>query len=57
MKKELTKKVEAVRNSLNQEIKAYPKWVKIAVTILLATGFFLTAACVVVAVKKFKKKD
>lgn len=55
--KNLTNKVKAVSNSLNKEIKAYPKWARITVTVLLATGFFLTAACVVVAVRKFKKKD
>lgn len=57
MRKKFNKKVKAVKNHLNQEIKTWPKWAKIAVTLLLVTGFFLTAAITVLAVKKLRKKN
>lgn len=57
MRKKINKKVKAVKNHLNQEIKNWPKWAKVLVTILLVTGFFLTAAATVFAVRKLRKKN
>lgn len=56
MKKKINKKMRVVKDHLRQEIKHWPKWARVAVTILLVTGFFLTAAATVLAVKKLKKK-
>lgn len=57
MKKKINKKMKMVKNHLHQEIKNWPKWAKVAVTVLLVTGFFLTAAATVFAVRKLKKKN
>lgn len=57
MRKKINKKMKMVKDHLHQEIKHWPKWAKIAVTILLVTGFFLTAAVTVLAVKKLRKKN
>ena len=56
MKKKYQQKMKAVKNCLHQEIKHWPKWAKVLVTILIVTGFFLTAAVTVLAVKKLKRK-
>ena len=55
--KKLNKKMKMVKNHLHQEIKHWPTWAKVAVTILLVTGFFLTATATVLAVKKLRKKN
>lgn len=55
--KKLNKKMKMVKNHLRQEIKHWPLWARVAVTILIVTGFFLTAAGVVLAVRKLKKKN
>ena len=55
--KKLNKKMKMVKNHLHQEIKTWPKWAKVTVTILIVTGFFLTAAATVLAVKKLRKKN
>lgn len=56
MKRKLNKKMNMVKNHIHQEIKTWPKWAKVVVTVLLITGFFLTAAATVLTVKKLKKK-
>ena len=56
MKKKINKKMKMVKNHLHQEIKNWPKWAKVVVTLLLVMGFFLTAAVTVLAVKKLKRK-
>lgn len=56
MRKKINKKMKMVKNHLRQEIKHWPKWAKVAITVLLVTGFFLTAAATVLAVRKLKKK-
>lgn len=56
MKKKINKKMKMVKDHLRQEIKEWPKWARIAVTVLLVTGFFLTAAATVLAVRKLKRK-
>lgn len=55
--KKFNKKMKMVKGHLRQEIKTWPKWARVAVIILLVTGFFLTAAGVVLTVKKLKKKN
>lgn len=57
MKKKINKKMRMVKDHLHQEIKHWPKWAKIVITLLLVTGFFLTAAATVFAVRKLKKKN
>jgi hypothetical protein len=57
MRKKINKKMEMVKDHLHQEIKTWPKWAKVAVTLLIVTGFFLTAAATVLAVKKLRKKN
>lgn len=57
MKKKINKKMRMVKDHLHQEIKHWPKWAKVLVTLLLVTGFFLTAAATVLTVKKLKKKN
>ena len=57
MKRKLNKKMKMVKNHLHREIKHWPKWARVAITILIVTGFFLTAAATVLAVKKLRKKN
>jgi hypothetical protein len=57
MKRKINKKMKMVKNHIHQEIKTWPKWAKVAVTVLLVTGFFLTAVATVFAVKKLRKKN
>ena len=57
MRKKINKKMKMVKNHLRQEIKHWPLWARVTVTILIVTGFFLTAAVTVLAVKKLRKKN
>lgn len=57
MRKKINKKMKMVKNHLRQEMRTWPLWARIAITILIVTGFFLTAAATVFAVKKLKKKN
>ena len=49
--------MKMVKDHIHQEMRTWPKWAKVTVTILLVTGFFLTAAVTVLAVKKLRKKN
>lgn len=57
MREKVNNRVKTIKNRLHQEVKTLPAWVRVLVTILLVTGFFLTAAVFILVVKKFKKKN
>ena len=55
--RKINKKMKMVKNHLRQEMRNWPLWARVAITLLLVTGFFLTAAVTVLAVKKLRKKN